>query len=171
MRQTIFYLQRVLIVFSVITLGYILIEALSLKPDFSPQGFKNFMVLFKEYAVLFAATFVVITTNLAIERLDLMAQANSNALNASTNTFKASNRVVWMQTVKEFFSEVKEDPYLCKQISPFHFRTLIRIAMKAPVIRACPSPQWRTPPRVPERSVPALGRWLFRPPLPPSTSS
>jgi hypothetical protein len=79
--------------------------------DPSTQGFQYYLKLYEPYAVLFAATFVVTTANLAIERLGLMGEANSNS-------FKASNRTLWTQTVREFFSEVKDqDPYLTKEIS------------------------------------------------------
>jgi len=111
LRQPIFYLQWILITLSVIALLFLTIEGFKLPFKFSTKGFQNYLKLYEPYAILFAATFVVITSNLAIERLGLMSEANNNS-------FKASNRTLWIQTVREFFSEIKEqDPYLCKEVS------------------------------------------------------
>lgn len=111
LKQPIFYLQWTLIAFS--TLAFILASVEGFKMSFDPssKGFQEYLKLFTPYSILFAATFVVLTTHLAIERLGLMSDANNNS-------FKASNRTIWIQTVKEFLSELKEEnPFMLKEFS------------------------------------------------------
>lgn len=77
--------------------------------DISSSGFQNYLKLYSPYSVLFTATFIVITANLAIERLGLMNDAN-------LNSYKASNRAIWIQTVKEFLIELNiENPLMSKE--------------------------------------------------------
>lgn len=111
LRQPIFILQWILIIFSAIAFILASIEGFKMSFDLSSKSFQNYLKLFNPYSILFAATFVVITAQLAIERLGLMSEAN-------VNSFKASNRTQWIQTVREFFNEIKEDdPYICKMLS------------------------------------------------------
>ncbi|MCU0421661.1 MAG: hypothetical protein MUC81_02530 [Bacteroidia bacterium] len=108
-KNTLRYLQWILVTFSGVALISVCVSSFTHSVDISTQGFKNYLVFFSEYYTLFASTFVVISTNLAIDRLDLMADANYTS-------FKAGNRIAWMQTVKEFISELKEsDPLMAKQ--------------------------------------------------------
>ena len=110
-KQPIFYLQWTLIIFSLVAFFLAAIEGFTMSFNFSSAGFQEYLKLFKPYSILFAATFIVLTTHLAIERLGLMSDANSNA-------FKASNRTIWIQTVKEFLSELKEEnPLMMKELS------------------------------------------------------
>lgn len=110
-KQPIFYLQWILIFFSIIAFLLATIEGFSRTINISSIGFQEYLKLFTPYSILFAATFIVLTTHLAIERLGLMSDANSNA-------FKASNRTIWIQTAKEFLSELKEEnPMMLKEIS------------------------------------------------------
>ena len=87
------------------------IEGFRMSFDISSTGFQEYLKLFTPYSILFTATFIVLTTHLAIERLGLMSDANNNA-------FKASNRTIWIQTTKEFLSELKEEnPLMLKELS------------------------------------------------------
>ena len=111
LKQPIFYLQWILIIFSLIAFGLASIEGFSMQFNFSSKGFQNYLILFVPYSILFAATFIVIASHLAIERLGIMTDANLTA-------YKAGNRTIWIQTVKEFLTETKiTDPYMCKEIS------------------------------------------------------
>jgi hypothetical protein len=110
-KQPIFYLQWILIIFSFVAFILATIEGFTLSFDLSSKGFQEYLKLFTPYSILFAATFIVLTTHLAIERLGLMSDANNNA-------FKASNRTIWIQTTKEFLSELKEEnPLMLKEFS------------------------------------------------------
>ncbi|REG78408.1 hypothetical protein [Algoriphagus antarcticus] len=110
-KQPIFYLQWTLIVFSIVAFILATIEGFKMSLDLSSNGFQEYLKMFTPYSILFAATFVVLTTHLAIERLGLMNDANNNA-------FKASNRTIWIQTTKEFLSELKEEnPLMLKELS------------------------------------------------------
>jgi hypothetical protein len=111
LKQPIFYLQWILIFFSTVAFGFASIEGFRMVFNFSSYGFQEYLKLFNPYSLLFAATFVVITAQLAIERLGLMSDANYTS-------FKAGNRTVWIQVTKEFLSELKqEDPYMCKELT------------------------------------------------------
>ena len=110
-KQPIFYLQWILIIFSVVAFSLATIKGFQMQFDFSSNGFQEYLKLFTPYSILFAATFIVLTTHLAIERLGLMSDANNNA-------FKASNRTIWIQTTKEFLTELKEEnPLMLKELS------------------------------------------------------
>ena len=103
-------LQWILIIFSVMSFLIALIEGFTCPFDFSIKGYQAYLSLFQPYSIIFASTFVVITSNLAIERLGIMNQAN-------INSFKANNRTQWIQVVREFFHEIKDDdPYLVKEL-------------------------------------------------------
>lgn len=119
LRNTISILKWILIIFSLIAFLLINTEALcKMSPDISPQGFKTYLSLYNPFQVLFGSLFVVITADLAIERLGLMSESNKNAALASLNSFKASSRTTWIQTVKEFYSEIRsKDPRICKEIT------------------------------------------------------
>ncbi len=111
LREPIFYLQWLLIILSLIALLFIHLDTLKLKFDLSTTGFINYLNYYEPFKVLFSAAIVIITTFLGIERLGLMIQANMYS-------YRASNRTLWIQTVKEFYSEIKRDnPYICKEIS------------------------------------------------------
>jgi len=104
-------LQWVLIFLSLIAILFILVNACKLSFQFTEKGFQNFLSLFQPYSFLFGATFIVISSNLALERLWLMNQAN-------LKSFKASDRTIWMQTIKDFYSEVRDnDPYVVKEFN------------------------------------------------------
>lgn len=110
-KQPIFYLQWTLIAFSIVAFLLATIEGFKMSFDLTSNGFQEYLKLFTPYSILFAATFIVLTTHLAIERLGLMSDANNNS-------FKASNRTIWIQTVKEFLTELKEEnPLMLKEFS------------------------------------------------------
>lgn len=111
LKQPIFYLQLILIAFSIAAFLFSCWKAFSMYWDFSPGGFETFLNVFQPYSMLYAATFVVISTQLAIERLGLMSEANFNS-------FKIGNRTAWSLAAREFISETKNsDPYLAKDIT------------------------------------------------------
>lgn len=94
------------------------IDGIKMSFDFSSNGFQTYLNLFAPYSILFTAAFITITAHLAIERLGFMNEAN-------INSFMVSNRVQWVQVVREFSSEIKTfDPYMCKkllkQLMPIH---------------------------------------------------
>ena len=110
-KQPIYYLQWMLIVFSIIAFLLTTIEGFKMSFDISSIGFQEYLKLFTPYSILFSATFIVLTTHLAIERIGLMIDANNNS-------YKASNRTIWIQTVKEFLTELKEEnPHMLKDFS------------------------------------------------------
>ena len=111
LKEPIFYLQWIMIIFSIIAFGLSVIDGFKMTFDFSSKGFQTYLSLFEPYSILFAASFIVITAHLAIERLGIMSDANNTA-------FKAGNRTVWIQTVKEFLGELKtNDPFMNKEIT------------------------------------------------------
>jgi hypothetical protein len=110
LRQSIFFLQWVLILLSILATIFSSIEGFKMHLDLSSQGFQNYLTLFEPYSILFAATFIVVTSHLAIERLGLMNEAN-------INSFRASNRTQWIQVVREFSNETRtDDPSLSKEL-------------------------------------------------------
>lgn len=110
LRQPIFILQWILITLSIIAMIFASIEGFQMSLDLSSKGFQKYLELFTPYSILFAATFVVVTAHLAIERLGLMNEAN-------VNSFRASNRTQWIQVVREFANETRsDDPFLSKEL-------------------------------------------------------
>jgi hypothetical protein len=110
-------ITSLLIGLSVIALILAIIQGFFLPPasDWSPsgwgRGFQNYLKVFEPYHALFAATFGAILALEAFKRLRLMAKANQNA-------YKASNRTIWIQTIKEFFPDVaKENPEMVRRFS------------------------------------------------------
>ena len=110
-RSGINVLQWILIVFSGIALFFVFSNAFSLKFEFSQKGFNIFLGLFKPYSFLFGATFIVISANLALIRISIMFESN-------LKSYIASSRTVWMQTIKDFYDEIKStDPYIVKEFN------------------------------------------------------
>ncbi|WMJ75365.1 hypothetical protein RCC89_19700 [Cytophagaceae bacterium ABcell3] len=111
LKQPIFYLQWILIIFSTVAFAFASLEGFKMSFEFSNNAFKEYLELFNPYSLLFAATFIVITAQLAIERLGLMSDANYTS-------FKAGNRTIWIQTTKEFLGDLKdENPFMCKELT------------------------------------------------------
>lgn len=85
-----------------------LIEGFKLNFNLTSDGFQFYLNLYQPYSLLFGATFVVLTTNLAIERLGLLTES-------SRATYKIGNRTAWIETANYFINEIKEsDPYMVK---------------------------------------------------------
>ncbi|MEQ9309250.1 MAG: hypothetical protein RLN90_07320 [Balneolaceae bacterium] len=101
-------LQWILLAFSLVAILIALIEGFKMDFSFTSTGFQNYLSLYQPYSLLFGATFVVLTTNLAIERLGLLTES-------SRATYKIGNRAAWIETANYFIEEVKDsDPYMIK---------------------------------------------------------
>ena len=101
-------LQWVLLISSLIGIVLTLFEGFKMDFNFSSTGFQHYLSLYQPYSLLFGATFVVLTTNLAIERLGLLIES-------SRATFKIGNRTAWIETANYFIDEIKgSDPFMIK---------------------------------------------------------
>lgn len=101
-------LQWLLLVLSGVAIILTLLKGFSLSFDISSEGFQYYLEFFEPYSLLFGATFVVLTTNVAIERLGLLIES-------SRATYKIGNRTAWIETANYFINEVSDnDSYMIK---------------------------------------------------------
>jgi len=104
------WLQWVLLTLSLIALTFSFLEGLKYQFGFDSEGFQFYLSLYSPYSLLFGATFLVLTTNLAIERLALLTESN-------IATFKIGNRQAWIDNANLLLEEIKEsDPVMAKTI-------------------------------------------------------
>lgn len=97
-----------LIALSFVSIIFASLEAFSLSFDFSSKGLQYLLDLFEPYSVLYGATFIVLTTSLAINRLGLL-------MNTNRDSFKIGNRTAWIETVNFFLNDIEDnDPYMRK---------------------------------------------------------
>ena len=104
------WLQWVLLTLSLIALTFSFLEGLKYQFGFDSEGFQFYLSLYSPYSLLFGAAFLVLTTNLAIERLALLTESN-------LATFKIGNRPVWIENANLLLKEIEEyDPKMAKTI-------------------------------------------------------
>ncbi len=99
-----FYLVQItgaiLIIVSFISLIRITITGARMNLDLSMIGFQNFLKLFSPFYSLFSATFIAITSCLAIENLIVLKDAN-------VMINKSNMRIIWIQMIKEFLTDIE----------------------------------------------------------------
>ncbi len=102
-------LQWILIFLSLISFGFIFWESIQLKLDLSSTGMQYYLSLYHPYSLLYGSMFIVLSTNLAIERLSLYTQTNNK-------NFKIGNRSSWIQITSIILDDIKDfnDPYMVK---------------------------------------------------------
>lgn len=102
------FLQWLFISISAFTIIITFIEGLSYAVDFSANGIQFYLDSYQPFSLLYGATFVILTTNLAINRFGLLIDSNRA-------TLKIGNRNLWIETIYYFLEEVKDkDPYMIK---------------------------------------------------------
>ncbi len=99
-----------MIIASVVSLIYALIEASQHSFDFSPKGVKNFFNIFLQYKEVFAGTFLVLAAYFAINQLVVSKESHRQ-------TQKAMHKSTWFPTLKEAIDDIKKDNlYIYKNI-------------------------------------------------------
>lgn len=102
------FLQWLFIVISVITIIITFTEGLSFDIDLSSTGIQFYLNTYQPFSLIYGATFIVLTTNLGINRFGLLIDSNRA-------TLKIGNRNLWIETINYFLEDVKEkDPFMIK---------------------------------------------------------